>query len=543
MNDFVEIRRIIGVFLRWLWLLILITPVPAAIAYAYSQRQPPVYEATTTIMVGDFMQATELTKEDVEASEVLVQTYGDMATRQPVLQAVIDTLGLPDSWRALRKNIRAHGVEGTQLLEVEAEAGSTAQARAIADEVARQLILRSPTAIENQRKSENREFLEQRLAYLQSNIELAQARLDTLKTAMVESQSAQQILELQTAVNTLEGLISNWESNYTQISTYIENESPSNSLTIIEPAQANPRPISPRTYLNTVLGGAIGLLLAIGLAFLLEIRHDSLRSAVEVNTLLGTTVLGTISSMRGKRAQDKLLLSQDPASPVAEAYRIIRSNMEFTTADQPVKSIVVSSPGPGEGKSITVANLGIIMAQAGLRTIIVDADLRQPIQHQLFQIANSRGLVEAIRSPERDLSSQMMDTQVRKLQVLTSGKTPPDPAELLGSDGMRRVLADLSSMADVVILDSPPVLGLTDADILANRADGAVLVLEAGRTHVDAARQAISNLQRAHANLIGVLLNRGRLEHEKYYAYPRRTDSPGLAGHTRSNRLSQWLPF
>jgi capsular exopolysaccharide synthesis family protein len=192
-----------------------------------------------------------------------------------------------------------------------------------------------------------------------------------------------------------------------------------------------------------------------------------------------------------------------------------------------------------------VANLGIIMAQAGYRTIIVDADLRQPAQHHLFHLANSRGLVEAIRSPELDLSSQLTDTQIRNLQVLTSGEVPLNPAELLGSQGMRQVLASLSQMADVVICDSPPALGLSDTVILANRVDGVLLVIEAGRTHLDAARRAISNLQQANANLIGVILNRGRLEHQKYYTYHYngKPASSGPTAHTRSNRRWQWLPF
>jgi succinoglycan biosynthesis transport protein ExoP len=544
MNDYVELRKALNIVLRRWWLLILIPLIVAAMGNEVSQRQPSVYEATTTIMVGQFMQATELSRADLLTSEVLAQTYADMARRQPVLQGVVDVLGLSYSWRSLRRRIRVQLVEGTQLLEVKAEAGSTAQARAISDEVARQLILLSPTAMRNRERAESREFMSQRISNLQTRIEGAQARVDTLEEAIVQSGSAQQVVELQNAVNTLEGLIASWEANYTQMSIYMETENPSNSLTIIEPAQARPRPVRPRTHLNTVLAGAVGFVLALGLAVLLELWNHTLRSAVEVNTLLGTTVLGTISSIRGKRAQDKLLLYQEPAAPVAEAYRTIRSNIQFTTADQHVKSIVVTSPGPGEGKSITAANLGIIMAQAGLRTIVVDADLRQPAQHQLFQVANSRGLVEAIRSPELDLSSQVMDTRVPNLQVLTSGNMLSNPAELLGSQGMRQVLASLSSMADVVICDSPPALGLADARILANRADGVVLVIEAGQTHADDARQAVSILQQADASLLGVVLNRGNLEHLKYHAFGRRkTAYGGRTVHSRSSRLWQWRPF
>lgn len=543
MNDYVELRKVIAIVRRRVRLLILITLVTAASGYIVSERHPPLYEATSTIMVGEVFQATELSRANLLTSEVLARTYADMALRQPVLQGVIDTLGLPVTVRTLRKGIRVQLVEGTQLIQIKAEAGTTELARAIADEVARQLILLSPTAMQNQEQAANREFVSQRLASLQTKIELGQARLDTLARALVESQSGQRVQELQATINTLETLVSSWESNHTQMLIYMEQQAPSNSLTVIEPAQANPRPVRPRTYLNTILAAAVGCLYALGLVFLLEFWDDTLKSTADVTQTLGLTALGAIHAMGEAQPQKKLLLSQDPASPVAEAYRIIRSNFEFKTADDPVRSIVVTSPGPGEGKSMMVANLGIIMAQAGLRTVIVDADLRQPVQHHLFQIANSSGLTEAIRAPELDLGALLISTKVPNLQVLTSGEVPPNPAELLRSEDMRQVLARLSEQADLVICDSPPALGLADAGILANRADGLVLVIEAGQTHRDAARQAISELHQADANVIGAILNRWRPEHRRYYSAARKTASSASTAHSRSNRRWQWLPF
>lgn len=543
MNDYVELRKAINIVRRRVWLLILIMLVAAAGGYTISQNQRPVYEATSTVMVGEIFQATDLSRANLLTSEVLARTYADMASRQPVLQGVIDTLGLPDTVRSLRKRIRVELVEGTQLIQISAEAGTPELARAIADEVAQRLILLSPTAMQNQERAANREFVSQRLANLQTKIELGQARLDTLGRTVVESQSAQQVQELQTTINTLEALVSSWESNYTQMLVYMEQGPPANSLTMIETAQANPRPVRPRIHFNTILAGAVGFFLALGLVFLLESWDDTLKSTEDVTRALGLTALGAIHAMVEEQPQKKLLLSQDPASPVTEAYRIIRSNIEFETADDPVKSIVVTSAGPGEGKSLMVANLGIIMAQAGLRTVIVDADLRQPVQHRLFQIPNSKGLAEAVSEAELDLSDQLIDTNVPNLQVLTSGEVPPNPAELLRSDGMQKVLAGLRQKDYLVICDSPPALGLADAGILANRVDGLLLVIEAGRTHRDAARQAISQLHQANANVIGAILNRWRPGHRKYYSTARKTASSASAAHTRSNRRWQWLPF
>lgn len=539
MNDFVEIHKIIDITLRRLWLIVLLAMVAAALGYAVSQSRPRVYEATTTLMIGQLMQANELSRTDLLTNEVMAQTYADMALRQPVLQGVIDSLDLTQSWRELKSQVRAKLVGGTQLIQITAEANSTMQALTLADEVARQLMLLSSPSGKNKQDSEESEFVSQQLASLQTKIELGRGRLQSLEATMVESfetRSIQEAQELQTSIDTLEGLISHWESDYTQLLLHTKTEQRSNSLTVIEAAQANLRPIRPRTDLNMFLAGAVGFLLALGGILFRELRDDRLKSTAEVENGLGITALGAIPNMTGKQEQDKLLLFQDPAAPVVEAYRIIRSNIEFKTADRPVKSIVVTSLERGAGKSITVANLGIIMAHAGYRTIIVDADLRQPAQHRLFQLANLKGLTTAILAPELDLTHQVLETKVQNLRILTSGKMPLNPAELLGSQEMRQILAKLSQMADVVICDSPPVLGLTDASILANRVDGAVLVIEAGQTHLAAARQALANLQHANANLIGAIVNRGRPVHQKSSSFFRRFGAPDAVAH--ANRIA-----
>ncbi|MEZ4869894.1 MAG: polysaccharide biosynthesis tyrosine autokinase [Caldilineaceae bacterium] len=546
MNDFIEIRKVAEMIRRRLWLVVLLTVTAAAIGYGASQWQTPVYEATTTIMVGQLIQADQLSKTDLLTNEVLAQTYTDMALRQPILQGVVYTLGLPDHWRTLKSHINAKLVEGTQFIQITAEADSTELARALADEVVHQLSLFRPTPAPTQTTLDEQTIINEQLANLQTKIELGQARLQTMEAASVksfEAQSIQQVQELQVAIKTLEGLISQWEDTYAQLFASLQTESHSNALTVIEPAQAAAKPIWPRTDLNIALAGAIGFLLALGLVLVLELQDDTLKSVDDIKPALGITALGAINKIAGRREQAKLLIAQGASSPVAEAYRIIRSNIEFKTADAPMKSIVVTSAGSGEGKSITVANLGIIMAHAGHRTIIVDADLRQPLQHELFQIANSIGLSESTCLPETAFGSHLLDTKVRNLQVLPSGSIPLNPAELLGSQGMRELLAALSQMADVVIIDSPPVLGLTDASILANRADGVLLVVEAGQTQRAAARQALADLQQANANLIGAILNRSRPRYRAYGgALPLFTTGDPVAP-IRANRRWQWLPF
>ncbi|MEZ4662561.1 MAG: polysaccharide biosynthesis tyrosine autokinase [Caldilineaceae bacterium] len=448
-----------------------------------------------------------------------------MALRQPVLQRVADSLQLAVSWRDLKKQVEPKTVEGAQLFQITAHADTPEDARAIADEVVHQLMLLRPEDHQNSAIPIDPEAAQQQLANLETKIALGRERLQTLEStsaASFEYQSIDQVSALQETIDTLKALLTTWESEYTQIVTNGDVTVQGSLLTVVEAAQIRLTPIFPRTKLNVALAAAVGLLSALGLVLLLEFRDTTLKSPDDVQHALGVPVLGAINKISGRAPQEKLLLAQDAASSATEAYRIIRSNLEFITTGQSIKTIVVTSPVSGEGKSTTVANLGIVMAYAGYRTIIVDADLRRPVQHQLFQIASSIGLTKAVESSEDALDSKLIDTKVHNLQVLTGGNPPINPAEFLSSQKMRKLLTNLGEMADVVIFDSPPLLGLSDAAILANRADGVLLVVEADQTDLEAARQAVAILHQANANLIGAILNRGRSALQLYAAANRR---------------------
>jgi non-specific protein-tyrosine kinase len=519
MNDFVEVRQVIVTALRWWWLLILVTVVAAGAGYFVSQTQTPVYEATTTIMVSQFIQATELTKEDILASEVLAQTYADMTRRQPVLQGTVDALSLSDLWPELKKRVRVQAVEGTQLLQIRVEASSPEEARAIADEITQQLILLSPTSSQNRDKEENHQLVRQRLERLLAKIEGGQQRLVTLEAAMTEPLLAGQVQELQSEINTLESLIADWENNYTQLLIFVGSIKSPNQLAVIEPAQAGSSPIRPRTQLNTLIAGSLGLLLALALVFLLEFLDESLKSQEDLNQYLGLTTLGSIGRIKGRRYVGKLIISQKPLSHIAETYRMIRTNIQFISAGQSIKSILITSSTVGEGKSTTATNLGVVMAKAGLRTIIVDADLRQPVLHKIFQVSNKKGLTELLRSSKPEIKDYVINSDVKNLQIITSGMLPSDPSELLGSPKMKQVLVSINELADIVIYDSAPVLSVTDATVLASRVDAVVLVIKAGKIKRSIAKQAMLMLQYVDANLLGGVLNQvAQKGRHPYYA-------------------------
>jgi non-specific protein-tyrosine kinase len=198
----------------------------------------------------------------------------------------------------------------------------------------------------------------------------------------------------------------------------------------------------------------------------------------------------------------------NPVSPITEAYRILRTNVKFASIDKPLETLMVTSPGPAEGKSVTLANLGVVLAQGGDRVIIVDTDLRRPAQHKLFQLSNETGLTDAILSPDADISDVLRPTSVEGLSVLTSGPIPPNPAELLASERMTRLMETLKARADVLLFDCPPALVVTDAVILGAKVDGVLVVNDLNRTRRKMAQKVPDVLERGRANVLGLVLNR-----------------------------------
>lgn len=527
MNNISDLSQYLIIGLKWSWLLILTTGIGAAIGHMVSQQEPPVYQATTTIIVGQSIQSMDLNSTDLMLSERLARTYADMALRQPVLEGVVSSLELNESWKALRGRIFVKPVRDTQLLEIRVEAGSPETARLIADEVANQLILLSPTALQNQAENESQSFIRQRVQDLQAKIEAGQTRLGTLEDSMSGTLSAEQVQEIQEEINNLESLIAEWENNYTQLLIFIEGNKSPNYLAVIEPAQASNAPIRPNPRQSTMMAGIVGLLLAGGIVFLIEYLDDTLKTPDDISYGLELTLLGKISQIKGKDSYGKLITSDNLFSPVSEAYRIIRSNIQFTSVDQPLKSILITSPMTGEGKSLTTANLGIVMAQAGFKTIIVDTDLRRPTQHEIFQIPNQSGVTDWLFSAEDEVNLYLHKTSIENLSIMTSGVIPPNPSELLGSQRMETLLDTLTHIADLVIYDSPPTLAVADGIVLSNQVDGVVLVVQAKKTRLEAARQAIITLDQAGANLIGSILNRTRDRKNSYYYYNQRHSANG----------------
>ena len=212
-----------------------------------------------------------------------------------------------------------------------------------------------------------------------------------------------------------------------------------------------------------------------------------------------------------------LITLTDARSPQAEAYRSLRTNLEFSNLDEPLRSMLVSSTAPSEGKSTTLANLGVINAQAGKRVILLDCDLRRPKLHELLGVSNNVGVSTALLEPDADLPLQ--DTEVDNLQVMTAGPLPPNPADLLASKRMDTLLEQLTAQADLVLLDAPPVTAATDAALLATKVEGVLLVVSAGHTKREDAERAKDLLEKVNANVVGAVLTNAAVDPSTYGSY------------------------
>jgi capsular exopolysaccharide synthesis family protein len=202
----------------------------------------------------------------------------------------------------------------------------------------------------------------------------------------------------------------------------------------------------------------------------------------------------------------QLITLLEPRSPISEAYRTLRTNLDFAGLDRKLQTVVVTSAGVGEGKSTTLANLAVVSAQAGRKVIVVDADLRRPSLHEVFGVENRAGLTTMMMEEGALASPPLQDTGIEGLALLTSGPLPPNPAELLGSRRMEEVIAMLAQRAAHVFFDTPPVVAVTDAAVLATKVDGVVLVISAGKTRREYARSAVQRLQQINARLVGTVL-------------------------------------
>ncbi len=514
-----ELRQYFNTIRKWWWLIALATLVATVASFLATRSQPLQYSSKTTLMVGRTLENPNPTGNDIWLGQQLAQTYAEIAKRDVVRDATMAELGL--SWLP---EYAVSLVPNTQLLEIRVIDTNPERAQAVAAQLANQLIERSPSASDRD-QLERRTFVSRQLRDLEANIDSTKARIDELQQQMAGMFSARQIADTQTQIQALEQKLNSYQANYAQLLTFLQGGA--NTINVVEPANLPTTPVGPNSGMTILLAAAIGLLLALGAAFLLDYLDDTLKTPDDIRAATDLSTLGAITRISSDKAGDVLVAATLPKSPTAEAYRILRTNIQFSSLDNPPRTLVVTSSNPSEGKSTTLANLAVVMAQQGQRVVVVDTDLRRPTQHHLFQVPNNVGLTNALLLEHPEVDGYLQPTQVENLAVLTTGPLPPNPAELLSSARFHALLEHLKTRADVVLLDSPPALAVTDATILARQVDGVILVVDAGMTRRQWVTSAKEALDKAGVHILGVALNRLRPQSSGYYYYYRRYYSYG----------------
>jgi polysaccharide biosynthesis transport protein len=276
----------------------------------------------------------------------------------------------------------------------------------------------------------------------------------------------------------------------------------------VSPAQASNEPVKPRTLLNILLGGLVGLIVALSFVILRENTDDTIKSREEVEQILGTKVVGYIANFKNAEYGEGIYVGGAPRSPVAEAFRALRTNLEFSAREKPIKTILVTSAGAAEGKTTIASNLAVVLAHSSKKVILLDADLRRPRVHKYTGISNAVGLSDLLGSQARDINNyvQTLDN-IQDLSILPSGSLPYNPTDLLGSEKMKNLLSTLSDTYDYVVIDCPPMI-VADPEVLLGMADGVLLVMIPGKTSKEAVRAVKEQIEQTGVRLLGVVFNR-----------------------------------
>jgi capsular exopolysaccharide synthesis family protein len=435
----------------------------------------------------------------------LINTYVEIATSGPVLEELTQRLRLDNP-----PQIEVEALADTELIQISVENRNPILAREAANTLAEILVAQSEELYAGDRETP-RHILGEQLAQTEEELNRA---LEELESQIAQSpEDSERIAAARRSVELKQ------ETYATLLRLYEQAQAREalfeNTLYVVEPAVTPQAPARPRKGLNITLGFVVGLVGAMGLALLFEGLDTTLHTVEQIEGVTELPTLGEIPAAVGWQQETPL----NGTSSSEEAFRRLRTNIFALGQDAPVQTLLVTSAGPGEGKSTIVAKLASAMAQSGRKVIAVDGDLRRPALHEILDLPNERGL-SSILHQEATLDEAVQESTTTGIQVLTSGPLPPNPAELLGSPEMTTLLQRLTQEFDLVLLDTPALLPVIDAAVLAPIADGVVLVVELAQARQEAVRTACRQLASVKARPVGVVVNRAGQSHRHYYHSP-----------------------
>lgn len=465
-----------------------------------SYMQEPVYQSQARVLV-------RLVNTGM-SSVFNMQTESELVRSEPVAEVVADAIAFVGPPSSLLGGLSVAVSTETEILIVNYVSGDPQEAQVRAQAFADGYLTYRSNEVEKE-LSLRADQLAQQTASLNS-------RISELTERASETQSPAAKANLQTRVNGLVSQLAFLEQERTQI------VSPGDVRVgdVVQPAALPSGPFSPNYTQNAIIGAFLGLIAGLGAALLRERLDDRLRGRHDFQSRLGHAVLAVIPKVSNWRRSKvaRIVTLDEPHSIPAEAYKTLRTSTLFIASNQDAKVLLITGPHPQEGKTSTLSNLGVSLAQADRRVIIASADLRRPRLQEFFGLSNDVGITTLL-SGETSLEETLRRVNVNKLRVLTSGPPPLNPAELLGSEAMGLLLDQLRGLADIVLLDSPPVLAVADALILAPLTDGVIFIADPSRSSRSSVSNAARQLEQVDARILGGVLNNVDLSDDTYGAY------------------------
>lgn len=499
---------------RWAIPVLALTLIGGLVAYGVTKRITPTYEATATVQVVASPQQALANSGVSLNSDQVTTTAAMLMTEPPKLQRVIDELRLGTTTDQLAKRVTATPVTNAQLVNVTVQDPDPAAATRIANTLTSDFV--------DQITQQNQKRVNQAGAVLEAQITALTNKLNDEENQLASAPRGQDTTALKVQITDNTSLLSTITASY---STFQQTQAQAlETVAIAAPAAQPSQPSSPKPLLNVALGLVAGLLLALGIAALADYLDQGLDSEEDVRERLGVPCLAIIPRFNARPGARKDHRHEERAR---EAYRRLRTNLLFSELDKPLKTIVVTSARPGEGKTRTASNLAVSLASSEKSVLIVDADMHRPNQHRIFHKPITQGLSEmllAASTSGHPVLNGRHETSYANLSVLTSGVLPPNPSELLASRRTNLLIKGLERQRDVVIIDTPPAQALTDALSVAAHSSGVILVVESGKTNAVQARAVIDSLHKVGARVLGVVLNKAKdRQLASYYYYQQAT--------------------
>lgn len=489
-----ELRDYFNVLRARKWVILQAVVIVTLTAFVASYIQPKEYQGEAHVLVQETDQASaifgEMIPELSSQPERSLETQVQIMSLRPLAENAIRRLDLGMTPEQLLSKADVSAVGQTNIVTIKVTDTDAKRAADIANALAEEYVSWS--------REVKRESLKAASEEVDNRLQLAKQDILELGRKINEQGKSDELAaELQIATGAYTTLAEKLEQ------LRINEQLEVGSGRVVSSAVVNASPVAPKPMRNAALGFAVGLAFGLGMAFLYEYLDNTIKSTEEAEALLEAPVLGHIPGEKfDKGEKRRLTIVEKPGSPAAEAYRVLRNSLEFVNFEHDIKTLLVTSAAPGEGKSTVAANLAAAIAQAGLKVVLLTCDFRRPTTEQFFGVNNLVGLSDVLLG-RNSLKSALQKPGDEQLLILTSGRMPPNPSELLGSTKMQELVRSLEEWADMVIIDTPPLLAVADPAAVARWADGVLIVTRGGSSTRDAVKKARELLEKVGAKIIG----------------------------------------